>query len=134
VADSDGVFTIALMPEVWVDNTTELDLVVINLRQGQPWVKFGKPGHAMELDLARMARVQNNSSGYFGWVNVEMRKRGTACTVTVARTDGVTMTLGPAECTPIAGKNHLVVNSRAQDNLKTGSSWVDIKDVKWVQN
>jgi hypothetical protein len=120
VADSDGVFTVAIMTTPFdVDN--ELDLFVVNVAKGI--MKSGKPFHALQVSLSDVEKR---------WIEVVMTKSGTQCKVDVRRDGQSTLHLGTGTCTPGTTANHVVVNSRARDNASNTSSFIDIAEVKWV--
>lgn len=124
VADSTGVFTIAILP-VPFDRDNELDLAVINLQDdnGTPVVKFGRPGSASAVPLSDLVNR---------WSTVLMVKRSQTCAVTIARDGAPPLFLPGTPCSLSEGMNRIVINSRSRNGGALSGSSVLIGDVYWA--
>jgi hypothetical protein len=123
VADSVGVFTVAMLPEVFAVEE-ELDLFVANLMEdGVEKVKMGTPGSSVGVPLADVDQQ---------WITARIKKRGETCKFYIDKADGSTLSLGTSEChnTPTAGR--VVVNARARNGGSFDSSLVTLDAVQWV--
>ncbi len=122
VLESDGVFTVGMMPTPF-DVKGELDLIVVNLTENV--AKVGSPGKSKAVALDTIAKR---------WITVTMEKVGGTCTTQIERDGASTVKLGTSKCSTNPLENHIVITGRARNNSSSRSSFVEITDVKWVQH
>lgn len=124
VIDSVGVFTVALMPEVFTVEE-ELDLFVANLLEdGVKKVKMGTPGMSVGVPLADVDQQ---------WITARLQKRGATCKFSVVKADGATLDLGTRECHNSPTSGRVVVNARARNGSSLDPSFVTLDEVRWVK-
>ncbi|MGC4938202.1 hypothetical protein [Kribbella sp. DT2] len=124
VADSVGVFTVAMLPEVFTVEE-ELDLFVANLvENGVKKVKMGTPGSSVGVPLADVEQQ---------WITARLKKRGEWCQFSIDKADGRTVSLGTSPCHNSPTTGRVVVNARARNGSSVSSSFVTLDEVRWVK-
>ncbi|MCD9026600.1 hypothetical protein LDO26_00010 [Luteimonas sp. BDR2-5] len=121
VLQSDGVFTIAIMPPVFTTEE-ELDLLVINVREGE--VVSGTPFNGLSIPINQISQR---------WLNVQMTKFGQSCYVQITPDASSTPIVsgGPNYCNFNPDQNRIVINSRARNGGSYKDSFVTISRVSW---
>jgi hypothetical protein len=139
VLQSDGVFTVAILPDTNFDKEKELDLFVINLLDdyGKPVIKFGNPGKSIAVDLEDIVKRKQ-------WFTIKMTRKSEKCRLELNTDSGKNLfSHSNLPCNfgdkreiidGVENLNRIVINSRARDYENSESSHISISDVKWVRH